>query len=193
LSFSALSDEELLVAIQAGDIAARELLEERFGRDLLRVAQRRCHALCISVDLDEDIVQEVYARVLDPKTTPFDPTRRSARSYLAGLAFNAAKGWMLSYRGRIELTPEAGDNDRQKELLDARSGQEIEKIVTHDLFVAILKGESTRLQRVVMAHYLADTDLQILAREEGISTFKMSRELRGFYDRTALLRHVFAA
>jgi hypothetical protein len=60
------------------------------------------------------------------------------------------------------------------------------EIVTHNLFKAVLRNESARVGRVVMHHYFADTELQLLARDEEVSTFKVSRELRAFYTRAAI-------
>lgn len=177
------SDEDLLVAIQQGDLDARDQFEDRFSDSLTKIARRRCYVFRLPEDHVTDIVQDVYVHALNPDLTPFDPTQRTARGYLGGLAFNAAKTIMLQYRGQVPLVPETDDMSAEPALIDERAVAAIDDIETQEFFEQLLKDEEPVIRFIVISHFLDEIELYRLGQHVCRSAFRISRDLKKVYER----------
>jgi len=177
------SDEDLLVAIQQGDLDAREQFEDRFSQFLTSVARRRCDVFHLADDHVNDIVQDVYAHALNPDLTAFNPAQRTARGYLGGLAFNAAKTIMLQYRDQVPLMPETDEMNAEPALLDDRAVAAIDDIETQEFFEQLLKDEAPVIRFIVLSHFLKDIELYRIGQHVCRSAFRISRDLKKVYAR----------
>lgn len=116
-----LSDTQLLIAAQSGDLAARDELPERFGgicsvddpvnrRDLMHiVALSACRRTGLRTDAHTiaDVIAETYHAILRDDLVRFEPRRGTVMAYLVGLALNVAHRVkrMLRRENSIELKP----------------------------------------------------------------------------------------
>jgi len=161
--------------------------------------------LRLSAEDVKDIVQGVYAHVLDLTTRRFSPGKCSARKFLAGLAWNEAKALKLLARqrwdgrdqpgaGRVQrrLVPdgaisvpnpreENNETDSVLELVPATPNDPLQPIATGQLFEMLLRGEAPVTRTLVRSHFLNDEDIQDTARACRVSRFRASRTLRSFY------------
>jgi RNA polymerase sigma-70 factor (ECF subfamily) len=95
------SDEELLLAVAAGDSAAFEVLFERRQGGIYRFALR----MCGSESVAEDVTQDVFiALIRDARQ--FDPARGTVLSYLYGIARNRVLRLLERDRAFISMTEE---------------------------------------------------------------------------------------
>ena len=202
------SDDQLLVDIQAAIPGAAEHLESRFGDYLKRVASSRVRVFRLAADEVGDIVQAVFVRVLDPTTSRFCPTRCTARRFLGGLAFNAAKAIQIQSRNRwdrggadrgvnvrtlrvlmpvgVTAAPPHDHETEGEDLLDQLPGPQenpCRRLQTDELFGSLLEGEGAFVARIVRDHFLGDIDIQDVATSVGRSRFQTSRDLSRFYAR----------
>jgi RNA polymerase sigma-70 factor (ECF subfamily) len=82
---AAKTDESLLLRVQSGDREALGILFDRYARLILSVGQRILRDTAEA----EDLVHDVFLFLLD-KSDLFDPTRGSARAWLAKVTYHRA-------------------------------------------------------------------------------------------------------
>jgi RNA polymerase sigma-70 factor (ECF subfamily) len=82
---AAKNDESLLLRVQSGDREALGILFDRYARLILSVGQRILRDTAEA----EDLVHDVFLFLLD-KSDLFDPTRGSARAWLAKMTYHRA-------------------------------------------------------------------------------------------------------
>jgi RNA polymerase sigma-70 factor (ECF subfamily) len=80
-----LSDEEVMVDLQAGDSKALHVLFDRYSRLVLSMALRIVHDRGEA----EDIVQEAFFYLYE-KSVLFDPAKGSAKAWIVQIAFHRA-------------------------------------------------------------------------------------------------------
>jgi len=165
--------------MQAGDADAAAALVSRFGPYIKNIARRRNRHL--SRDLLDETVQETYQYLLDPTRTAFDPTHCSAKQYVGGVAYNAAKHINQVYRngpaGAEWVADEVTVLDEQPSPTAASEQADVEYRL---LLWGTLRQADPVTQRVVVEHYYFDRDVGALATALGLSRFQVYRRLNAF-------------
>jgi RNA polymerase sigma-70 factor (ECF subfamily) len=119
LSPSFVSDDELIAALAAGELAALSILYERHARVvfamLVRIVNDRSAA--------EDLLQEAFIRAWQ-HAHAFDETRGTARGWLHSIAHNLALNELRRLRRRPQQRQRstADDTDEEDAALGAASG-----------------------------------------------------------------------
>src|SRR5215467_7112122 len=139
----ALSDEELMALIVAGEAAAFEAIYERRQAGIYRFALRMCG--CRSAA--EDVTQDVFMALMRG-ARQYDSTRGSVAAYLYGMARNRVLRLLQRERAFVALEedPSAGDSTLDEAL-----------ILRDDPLVQLSRGELIEaVRRAVLAlpvHY----------------------------------------
>lgn len=135
------TDEELVIAVQSGDITAFEQLVRRYQRRLLYVARR----IVLSHEAAEEVVQDALFSFY--QTIERIDTARTVKSYIYAIARNAAISYIRThhYESRFdELTTVDDDTDFVDALWNEDKKTEIHRA---------LKRLSPSYRRVIQLYY----------------------------------------
>jgi RNA polymerase sigma-70 factor (ECF subfamily) len=140
-----LSDEELVLRMEAGDPAGVELLFDRYSGLVFGIGRR------ILRDLGEaeDLVQEVFLSLFE-KVKGFDPSKGSGRTWIIQIAYRRAfdrRAYLTRRKfydgtdvGRIKNTLK-GELDWEEQLADLATGEQL-----HGAFDALSEKQRATLQ-----------------------------------------------
>ena len=136
------SDENLMIAHQAGDARAFPMLLERYRSDLHRYLQR----FLGSASAADDVFQETFLQI-HLSAASFDVTRK-LRPWLYTIASNKARDWYRHHKRRaaLSLDKTMGHGDTEFTLLDVVASTDSQP---GDSMSSL--EESTRVKKVVDA------------------------------------------
>jgi len=165
--------------MQAGDGDAAAMIVSRFGPYIRNIAKRRnCR---LPLDLLDETVQETYQYLLDPARVAFDPKQCSAKQYVGGVAYNAAKHINHVFRNGPADAEWVADDltvlDEQPSPMAANAQADAE----YRLFLwSTLRHADPVSQRIVVERYYLDQDIGTLATALELSRFQIYRRLTTF-------------
>lgn len=189
---SSYTDDQLLVAVQANNSDARDLLFERFHHRVRAVVARRCPIRARrQPDFVDDVVNQTFTFVLDPTLSRFNPRRGSAPQYLFGLTCNAIR--MITRQRRAACADL--DNQSRFEVANAArtAGVIYRNVVSvrsvpvpgldleaRDEVRRVLDGGDRETSRWVKEHFFGGETFVGIAARMGVSHTTVSRKITGF-------------
>lgn len=189
-------DDKLLLAVQSGNFQAQSELVEHFGGYIAKITYQRCLFVGVPKQEAEDIVQDVYQTILDPRTARFSPGRGTAKRYFVGIVWNAVK------RARTFLRPappmvwrtnkamdtenlstqiasrDLEDDHMHHESEDPRGAFSFSALELEDILEVFFRAEAPRTIRGIKGVLLDGRKIQEAALEAGVSRFCLSRQIR---------------
>jgi hypothetical protein len=175
------AEELQFAALLEGYILRDPADSEQFhvlSRPILRFWARQ-HGWGLPDDAVEEVVQEVYAALLNPAGVSFDRTRGTARQYLLGRLLNAVKTVQAIYG-----VPRTG-SDRERVFLSLEEcsatfscGAEFIDLITAREVIGKVFSEIEPAMKVVCLRVWSDGEAQaVVAKAVGISRFALARKL----------------